>query len=120
MSEARPETLEQLRDAVQRFTREREWQPFHTPKNLAMALCAEAGELLAQFQWLTPEQSRALSERQREDVSAEMADVLLYLVCLADSLRIDLLQAAAGKMRVNAERYPVDKARGNSRKYTEL
>lgn len=109
-----------LRAALRRFAAARDWEQFHTPKNLAMALTVEASELLEQFQWLTPEQSRRLDARQRRAVEEEIADVLLYLTRLADVLGIDALAAARRKMRMNARKYPVRRAKGNARKYTEL
>ena len=112
--------IEKLRDALRRFCAERDWEQFHTPKNLAIALSVEASELLEHFQWLTAEQSAALDEATRADVREEMADVLLYLVRLADRLDVDLLEAARDKLVLNAQKYPVDKARGNSRKYRDL
>ena len=112
--------LESLRDQLRDFAAQREWDPFHSPKNLAMALSAEAGELLEVFQWLTEEQSRNLAPNAREAAEEEIADVLLYLVRLGDKLGIDPVGAAQRKLAENARRYPVDKARGNARKYTEL
>lgn len=112
--------LEALRERLEHFAAERDWDPFHSPKNLAMALSVEAAELLERFQWLTEEQSRNLSPEDLAAVRDEAADVLLYLIRLCDKLGIDPAQAASDKMRRNAEKYPVDKARGNSRKYTEL
>jgi dCTP diphosphatase len=112
--------LESLREQLRAFSSERDWDQFHSPKNLAMALSAEAGELLEIFQWLTEEQSRSLSPAAHAAASDELADVLLYLVRLGDTLGIDLVAAANRKLAANAEKYPVDKARGNSRKYTEL
>ena len=114
------DALHELRDAMRQFAAERAWEPFHTPKNLAMALCGEAGELIEHFQWLTPEQSAALAAPAREEVALEMADVLLYLVRLADVLDIDLAAAARRKIAINAERYPVDRARGRADKYDRL
>jgi NTP pyrophosphatase (non-canonical NTP hydrolase) len=102
------------------FARERDWEQFHSPKNLAMAVAAESAELLEHFQWLTEAQSRELVPAQRDQAALEMADVLLYLVRLADQLGVDLLDAAHRKIGLNAEKYPVDKARGHSRKYTDL
>lgn len=116
----RPATLEELRDALRRFAVARDWEQFHTPKNLAMALTVEAAELLEQFQWLTPAQSARLDAKRRRAVADEIADVLLYLTRLADMLGIDALAAARRKMRVNARKYPVRHAKGNARKYTEL
>ena len=109
-----------LRDALRRFAAERDWDQFHSPKNLAAALSVEAAELLEQFQWLSEEQSRSLDARQLESVRQELADVLLYLVRLADKLDVDLVAAAKAKLELNALKYPVDKSRGSSRKYTEL
>ena len=113
-------SLESLRLAFRKFADDRDWEQFHSPKNLASALIVEAAELLEHFQWLTQEQSRNLSGKQLNEVKAEMADVLIYLVRLADQLNVDLLAAARDKMVRNAEKYPVDKARGTSKKYTEL
>lgn len=118
-----PETgdpLPALRDALRRFAAERDWDPFHSPKNLAVALSVEAAELLEHFQWLTDEQSAALPPETRAKVSEELADVLLYLIRLADRLDLDLVACAREKLRLNAEKYPVERARGNARKYTEL
>ncbi|MDX5363383.1 MAG: nucleotide pyrophosphohydrolase [Pseudazoarcus pumilus] len=114
------DSLIRLRDALRDFAAERDWQQFHTPKNLAMALSGEAGELIEHFQWLTPEQSDALTEAQREAVALEMADVLMYLVRLADVLDIDLQAAAERKLAINAERYPAERARGTAAKYDQL
>ena len=112
--------LEALRDRIRDFSRERDWDQFHSPKNLAMALAGEAGEVLEIFQWLTEEQSRALDEKALARARDEIADVLLYLVRLADRLDVDPLAAAHRKLEENARKYPVDKARGNARKYDEL
>jgi len=109
-----------LRDALRVFAARRDWEQFHTPKNLAMALAGEAGEVIEHFQWLTAEQSQRLSDARRQEVAAELADVLLYLVRLADVLDIDLALAARDKMRVNAQRYPVAKAKGRADKYDRL
>jgi len=109
--------LIELRDALRRFAAERDWDQFHSPRNLAAALSVEAAELLEPFQWLTDEQSRDLPPETRAAVEQELADVLLYLVRLADKLDVDLAAAARAKIGRNAARYPVDKARGSSRKY---
>lgn len=114
------DNLTRLRDALRAFAAERDWEQFHTPKNLAMALTGEVGELVEHFQWLTPQQSAGLSPEQREAVALEMADVLLYLLRLGDVLDIDLAQAAERKIAINAERYPVTRARGHARKYDRL
>ena len=112
--------LENLRGQLRDFAAAREWDTFHSPKNLAMALSAEAGELLEVFQWLTEEQSRKLSPEALAAAGEEIADVLLYLIRLSDKLGIDPVAAAQRKLVANAAKYPADKARGNARKYTEL
>ena len=113
--------LVELRDALRAFTRAREWDRYHTPKNLAMALIVEAAELAEHFQWLTAEESRSLGHgAKREKIRDELADVLIYLVELADTLEVDLVAAAREKIEKNALKYPVDKARGNALKYDEL
>ncbi|ENO90528.1 nucleotide pyrophosphohydrolase [Thauera linaloolentis] len=116
----KPDSLVVLRDHLRRFAAERDWGGFHTPKNLAMALAGEAGEVIEHFQWLTAEQSAALSPEVRDAVALELADVLLYLVRLADVLEVDLAEAAQRKMAINAERYPADLARGRADKYDRL
>ena len=114
-----PMSLDDLTRRVRSFAAERDWEQFHTPKNLAMALVAEAGELAAEFQWLTAAQSRAPSTEQLERIRAESADVLIYLVRLADELGFDLLAAAGDKQATNATRYPAEKVRGSPKKYSE-
>lgn len=113
-------TLAQLQEALRHFAAQRDWNQFHSPKNLAMALVAEAGEVVEHFQWLTEAASRELSETTRQEVELELADVLLYLLRLADVLGVDLGDAACRKLAINAEKYPVHKARGRSDKYTKL
>jgi NTP pyrophosphatase (non-canonical NTP hydrolase) len=98
--------LTELRDALRAFAAVRDWRPFHTPKNLAMAMIVEAAELVEHFQWLTPEQSAALPADKLAQVRDEVADTLIYLVELADVLGIDLLAAARDKMAKNAIKYP--------------
>lgn len=117
---AAADALIELRDALRHFAAEREWDVFHTPKNLAMALAGEAGEVIEHFQWLSAEQSAALPPDTREAVALELADVLLYLVRLADKLDVDLAEAARRKMEINARRYPVELARGRALKYHQL
>lgn len=112
--------LEDLRDQLRAFAAARDWDQFHSPKNLAMALSAEAGELLEVFQWLTEAQSRALAPEAQAAASEEIADVLLYLIRLGDQLGIDPVAAAQRKLVANAQKYPADKARGSNKKYTEL
>lgn len=110
--------LESLKLRIREFAHARQWEKYHTPKNVAMAMMVEAAELLEHFQWLTPEQSATLSAEQHQAVRLEMADVLIYLIRLADLLEIDLLDAAAHKLQLNAEKYPLEQARGNADKYT--
>ncbi|HET7162673.1 MAG TPA: nucleotide pyrophosphohydrolase [Rhodanobacteraceae bacterium] len=112
--------LDALRESLRRFAAERDWDKFHSPKNLAAALSVEAAELLEHFQWLTESESAALPTEKRIEVSEELADVLLYLIRIADKLEIDLGLAAERKMLKNAEKYPVEKSKGKSTKYTEL
>ena len=114
------DALLELRDRLRQFAAEREWQQFHAPKNLAIALSVEAAELLEHFQWLTVEASRELTAANLEKVREELADVLLYLVRLADELDVDLAAAARDKIALNARKYPVEKARGSSKKSTDL
>jgi dCTP diphosphatase len=112
-------SLQELTQRVRNFAAERDWEQFHTPKNLAMALVAEAGELAAEFQWLTAAQSSAPSAGQLEKIRAESADVLIYLARLADELGFDLLAAATDKIATNETRYPAHTVRGSSKKYSE-
>lgn len=113
-NELRP-LVQSLRD----FASERDWAPFHSPKNLASALSVESAELLEHFQWLTEAQSRAMTGDKLQEVAAEAADVFLYLLQLCDQLEIDLVKAARAKIEVNREKYPVDTARGKAQKPTE-
>lgn len=102
----KPLDLDEVRDFLRKFAAERDWEQFHTPKNLAMALAAEAGELLEVFQWLTPEESIDLTEEQRRAVADELADVLQYLVRLADLVGIELADELWRKLDENEERFP--------------
>ena len=108
-----------LRDALRSFAAERDWEQFHTPRNLAVALSVEAGELLEHFQWMDEGASALLSADKRMQIGEEMADVLLYLIRLADKLDVDLIDAAGRKLQLNALKYPAEKVRGSSKKYTE-
>ena len=103
-----------LQERLRQFAGERDWDPFHSPKNLAMALAGEVGEVLEHFQWLTESQSRNLPPQVREAVALELADVLLYLVRLADQVGVDLAGAAIRKIELNALKYPADEVRGRS------
>lgn len=112
--------LRELRDALRHFAQERDWDRFHSPKNLAAALSVEAGELLEHFQWMGEDQSRRVDADTKQALAHEMSDVLLYLVQLADKLDIDLLPAATAKMQLNATKYPIEKQKGGIRAYKEL
>lgn len=112
--------LRDLQLALRRFVDERDWQQFHWPKNLAAALSVEAAELLEPFQWMPEQASATLPPDTLAEVRLEMADVLLYLLRLADRLDVDLIAAGREKLALNALRYPVEKARGRSSKYTRL
>lgn len=114
------DSLETLRARLAEFAAERDWDQFHNPKNLAMALAGEAGELVEHFQWLTFEQAANLPRKTREEVALECADVLLFLLRLTDKLDIDLAAAAEKKLVLNAKKYPVEKSRGKATKYTKL
>jgi dCTP diphosphatase len=113
-------TLRELRDRLRDFAAARDWNQFHSPKNLAIALSVEAGELLEHFQWLSDKESLTAPPSKVGEIEKEMADVLLYLIRLADMLNVDLIQAAVEKIRINARKYPVEKSRGSAKKYTEL
>jgi NTP pyrophosphatase (non-canonical NTP hydrolase) len=114
--------VEELASRLREFARQREWEQFHTPKNLTMALAGEAGELLAELQWLTPEESRRVMEdpESAARVRSEVADVMLYLVRLADVLGIDLVAAAHAKLDENDRRYDARRYRGSARKAPPL
>jgi len=108
-----------MRDYLRQFAAERDWEQFHSPKNLTMALAVEASELLEHFQWLSEDQSQNLAPEQLAAVAEEIADVQLYLVRLADRLGVDILKAVNAKTQKNEARYPADKVRGSARKYTD-
>ena len=114
------DSLTTLTAQLERFASDRDWQQFHSPKNLASALIVEAGELLEHFQWLTEDQSRQLPQDKRDAIGAEIADVLLYLIQLSTALNIDPVEAAQAKLALNEQKYPASKARGTSKKYDEL
>ena len=113
-------TFEELQQRLQHFVGEREWSRFHSPKNLSMALTGEVGELVEHFQWLDSEASEALEPGTREAVRRELADVQIYLMLLAGRLDMDLLEAVDDKIDENESKYPAEKARGRSDKYTNL
>jgi NTP pyrophosphatase (non-canonical NTP hydrolase) len=111
--------FDELREIVREFVREREWERFHTPKNLATAISVEASELLEPFQWLASGEKDELDAAKLAAIRHEMADVLAYLVMLADKLDVDLYRALLEKMELNRAKYPADQVRGDSRKYSE-
>ncbi|MEE9342596.1 MAG: nucleotide pyrophosphohydrolase [Gammaproteobacteria bacterium] len=113
------DSLEQLRKQLHTFANRRDWEQFHSPKNLSMALIAEAAELVEHFQWLTEKQSYSLDEKKHNEVRLELADILIYLIRTADRLDIDLIQAAQDKIQINEKRYPADKASGSAARAEE-
>jgi len=113
------DALRALQQRLAAFAAARDWEQFHSPKNLAMALSVEAAELVEEFQWLTEAESKALDAERRERVRLELADVFIYLLRLADRLDVDLMRAADDKIVLNERKYPADRVRGDARKYTE-
>lgn len=111
--------LTKIKDALRKFAEERDWDQFHSPKNLSMALTSEAGELLELFQWLTEEQSFNVTEQKKGEIEEEIADILIYLIRLADKLNIDLLEAVNKKININQKKYPTEKVKGSAKKYNE-
>ena len=114
------DSLNQLSQRLKEFAQARDWGQFHSPKNLASALIVEAGELLEHFQWLTEDQSRHLDADKKQAVAYEMADVLLYLIQMSNELGVDLVDAAQRKVALNEQKYPVEQAKGSSKKYDAL
>jgi dCTP diphosphatase len=108
-----------LRAAIKLFIDERDWEQFHSPKNLAMALSVEASEIVEHFQWLTEEQSKNLPPEKLADLREEIGDVMIYLTELADKLGIDPLEAAKAKVAINEQKYPPELVKGKASKYTE-
>ena len=113
------DSLTQLNRRLKAFAQVRNWEQFHSPKNLAMALIAECAELVEHFQWLSEAQSAQLPLEKLQEVETELADILVYLIRMADKLGVDLIAAAERKIEINEKKYPADKVRGSSRKYTE-
>jgi dCTP diphosphatase len=112
--------LKKIKQKILSFRNERDWAQFHDPKNLAEALSIEAGELLENFLWKTTEQSRNLSPEELKNVKEELADIFIFLTYLGEEYKIDLLTEVEKKITKNAAKYPVEKAKGSNRKYTEL
>jgi NTP pyrophosphatase (non-canonical NTP hydrolase) len=119
MNEQPTDSLAELNAKLLAFARARDWEQFHSPKNLAMALIAECAELVEHFQWLSEEQSRQLSPEKQEQVALEMADILIYLIRTAERLDIDLIAAAHRKIALNESRYPADRVKGDARRADE-
>ena len=111
--------FDRIKKQVRQFVVERDWDQFHSPKNLSMALIVEAAEMVEHFKWLTEEQSCNLAPDKLAEVELELADIQIYLISLAEKLKLDLVAAAEKKLLLNAQKYPVDKARGNSKKYND-
>ena len=112
--------LEAIKLRLQEFAKERDWDQFHSPKNFSMALVVECAELVEHFQWLTDEQSKHLTAETLDEVSLEMADIMIYLIRLADKLDINLLESVNRKIKLNAEKYPIEKSKGLATKYNKL
>ncbi len=111
--------MDTLKEEIARFARERDWEQFHSPKNLAMALSVEAAELLEVFQWLPEKESYRLSEKQMRQVREEIGDVMNYLTALAAKFDLDPVQCAREKIEINKLKYPAERVRGSSKKYNE-
>lgn len=111
--------LNSLKHRLREFAKARDWDQFHSPKNLSMALSVEVSEIVEHFQWLTQEQSKNLPKDKLHEVETELADTFIYLIRLADKLDIDLLKVATSKIEINEQKYPVDKVKGKANKYTE-
>lgn len=112
--------LKELCEKINSFAEERDWDQFHSIKNLSMALSVESSELLEIFQWMTEDQSNNLSDKDLNKAKEELADIFVYLVRISSKLDVDLFEVASSKIKKNAEKYPVEKAKGNAKKYTEL
>lgn len=119
MTEATRDSLQHLNDKLLAFARERNWEQFHSPKNLSMALIAECAELVEHFQWLTQDETQTLDPEKHEQVSLELADILIYLVRIAERLDIDLVEAANRKLEINRQRYPKERVYGDARRARE-
>ena len=113
------QSLEQIKNRLREFASERDWDQFHSPKNLSMALIVEAAELVEHFQWLTEDQSQTLPPEKLAEVEQEIADIQIYLIRLADKLGVDMEKAVNAKIELNAKKYPADKVRGSAAKYND-
>ena len=113
------QSLEQIKIQLREFAKERDWDQFHSPKNLTMALIVEAAELVEHFQWLSEEQSQTLTAEKLAEVEQEIADIQIYLIRLADKLGVDMEKAVNAKIKLNEKKYPADKVRGSAVKYND-
>lgn len=111
--------IQQLTLSIREFVDERDWEQFHSPKNLAMAISVEVAELVEIFQWMTELQSQNLNQKQKQAVEEEVADVMTYLIRLSDRLDIDLVRAVERKLVISRKKYPAELVRGRSQKYSE-
>ena len=111
-----PDSLDDLRVRLAAFAAQREWDQFHSPKNLSMALIAECAELIEHFQWMSEEQSKNLEPKKLQAVSHELADILIFLIRVADKLDVNLIEAANVKIGINEQRYPTERVRGSAKR----
>ncbi len=111
-------TLQELKERMACFVRERDWEQFHTPKNLSMSIAIEAAELMEHFQWLTVEQSRNLGPEALAEIGEELADIVIYSLSMANTLKLDLAETVQAKMDKNIRKYPSEQVRGKAHKYT--
>ena len=114
-----PDELEALRERLARFASDRDWDQFHSPKNLSMALIAETAELIEHFQWMSEQQSQNLSPQKRSEVALELADIFIFLIRIADKLGVDLAEAAREKIKINETRYPIEVVKGSAKRASE-
>ena len=114
-----PDSLDNLSARLLEFAQARDWEQFHSPKNLSMALAGEAGELLEHFQWLTEEQSYQLGPDKKQEVAYEIADIFIYLIRLSQRMEIDLIESTLEKMAINEKRYPAEQVKGDARRADE-
>ena len=113
-------SFDKLLKKLLHFRKERDWEQFHNPKNLAISLSIEANELLEHFQWLNLDESQEYSQKHKDEIAEEMADVLNYLLLMADNLNINLINSAIKKIEKSKKKYPVEKSKGSSKKYNKL
>ena len=111
-------TLQDLKERMAAFVRERDWEQFHSPKNLSMSIAIEAAELMEHFQWLTIDQSKQLDAEALQDIGEELADIVIYSLSMANFLQIDVAETVLAKMEKNSRKYPAEKVRGKAHKYT--